>query len=236
MPVARIETPEMLDAPGLGGQEARESLAHVAWATIGLGGVAPLSKAIHRLAGSKRRLRGLDVGAGNGEVAHRLTEQLARRGIALEWTLLDVAPGLLPGRGGERFWSVAADALALPFADGAFDVVVSVLTLHHFGPDAAVRVLREMRRVAALGIVTSDLRRCRSGLWGARLFAHTIWRGNRLTRNDAPLSVRRSYTASEVRHMAEAAGCERAAVEHHFPFRLLLSEDRRRVPAGIQRA
>ena len=226
MAVARIETPELLDEPGLSGPEAGRSLAHVAWATTGLGGVGAVVGALRRIARGRRRLRVLDVGAGNGEVARVLADRLARSGITSEWTLLDVAPGALASAANPGVDCVAGDARRLPFRNGTFDAALSVLTLHHFGPDDAVRVLREMGRVSRLGVVTSDLRRCRPGLLGAHLLARTIWRRNRLTRNDAPLSVRRSYTATEVQDLAHRAGLAGPAVRHHFPFRLLLLEHR----------
>ena len=52
-----------------------------------------------------------------------------------------------------------ADARSLPFPDRAFAVAHCSLLVHHLAPDEAVEVLREMRRVASLGVVVNDLRR-----------------------------------------------------------------------------
>jgi hypothetical protein len=66
-------------------------------------------------------------------------------------------------------------------------------------------MLREMRRVARLGVVVNDLERSRVGLLGAWLIGHLLT-ANRLTRHDAPLSVRRAYTAMEMATMLRSAG------------------------------
>ena len=66
-------------------------------------------------------------------------------------------------------------------------------------------LLREMGRVARLGVVVNDLRRSRRGWIGAWLMGHLLT-ANRYTRHDAPLSVRRAYEAPEVADMLRAAG------------------------------
>ena len=54
-----------------------------------------------------------------------------------------------------------------------------------------------MGRVARLGIVVNDLERGRLGWLGAWLMGHLLT-GNRYTRHDAPLSVRRAYRTARL--------------------------------------
>ena len=93
----------------------------------------------------------LEVGCGNGVVA----AALARRGLAV--TATDLKAALLSrvrqrhaGDGLRVGWGVAF-ADRLPFADGAFDTVVTTHTLEHI-PDLRACVA-ELRRVAARAIV-----------------------------------------------------------------------------------
>ena len=65
--------------------------------------------------------------------------------------------------------------------------------------------LGEMARVARLGIVINDLDRSRLGWVGAWLIGHVLTR-NRLTRHDAPMSVRRAYRPSETAGLLREAG------------------------------
>ena len=92
--------------------------------------------------------RGLDVGCGTGVLAARL----ARAG----WTMTGADPSagmldVLRARSPE-VTAVQASGTALPFPDDAFDVVLSVATLHHIADaDDVRRTLAEMVRVVRPG-------------------------------------------------------------------------------------
>ena len=98
-----------------------------------------------------------------------------------------------------------ADGRSLPYPDRSFDVAHASMVVHHLPPDAAVELLREMARVARLGVVVNDLRRTRRGLIGAWLMGHLLT-ANRYTRHDSTTSVRRAYEADEMAGMLKAAG------------------------------
>jgi len=117
---------------------------------------------------------------------------------------------------------VRGDALDLPFRDASVHASISTLTLHHFPEDQAVRLLEEMRRVARHRVVVNDLERHRLNHLSARLLAATLWRGNRLTRHDGPLSVLRSFTADELLALGRRAGLRNPVVHRHVPWRLVL--------------
>jgi SAM-dependent methyltransferase len=103
---------------------------------------AALARAL--LAGPDVRVAGrrvLDLGAGTG-VAGRA----ARAAGAASVVAADPALGMLR-QCGTRAHPVAADATALPFRDGSFDLVLAAFCLGHLShPDAG---LREARRVGA---------------------------------------------------------------------------------------
>jgi SAM-dependent methyltransferase len=85
--------------------------------------------------------RVLDLGAGTG-VAGRAALAAGARSVVCA----DPAVGMLR-RCGTRLHPVAADATALPFGDGRFDLVLAAFCLGHL--DRPVAGLREARRVAA---------------------------------------------------------------------------------------
>jgi SAM-dependent methyltransferase len=166
------------------------------------------------------------VGTGNGEVLRALISWSASRGGCWRGFGLDIHPDVVAlasekGRNRPSLPIVRADALALPFADGAFDVALCTLTLHHFPNGDAVRLLRELARVARRLVLVSDLERSRLAYLFSRLFALTWWRANRITRHDGPVSVLRSFTPGELGELGRRAGLS-ARVRRCFPFRLTL--------------
>jgi malonyl-CoA O-methyltransferase len=92
----------------------------------------------------------LDLGAGTGHASRALKRRFAQATVVA----VDIAPGMLEraraqSRWLRRFERVRADAYALPFRDGAFDLVFSSLMLQWC--DDLDGVFTEMARVLAPG-------------------------------------------------------------------------------------
>ena len=97
--------------------------------------------------GLGRGARVLDCPAGAG----RLADLLAARGLSVvaadqSVAMLGHAAGALSGAGLPRLLA-AADALALPFRDGGFDLVLCHRLIHHLGTEPERRAL--LRSLAA---------------------------------------------------------------------------------------
>ncbi|CAN5195838.1 class I SAM-dependent methyltransferase [soil metagenome] len=213
---------EWMDAPEQDAADLDRALAGLRGVNRWLGGtrvvLTHLRRMLRRAGAGTHSL--LDVATGSADIplvlastfprleivatdAHGRTLELARRQVG-DHPRIRVEP---------------ADALDLPYSDKTFDFALCSTALHHFEPPEAVQALGELARVASRGIIVNDLRRSPLNLLGAKLLAVTVWRHNRLTRHDGPLSVRRSYTPTEMALLAQAAGLQRGRVYTHLPFR-----------------
>lgn len=233
----RADAAEWMDEPEVDPAQLVRSLADLRRVNRWLGGTRLVVHYLKRMLGRlpPGTYRVLDVATGSADVPLALVRWARRRGRSLRIVATDLHAGTLTSArqrtAGEPAVSVVpADALALPFADGAFHFALCSTALHHFPPAQAVQVLRELGRVAEYGVIVNDLRRSRAGLLGARLLAATFWRWNPITRHDGPLSVRRAYTAAELRDLARQAGLHDARVRHHPVFRVALVVVRRLPP------
>ncbi len=212
---------ELMDGPLDAEDELAANLADIAAANHRLGGFAPIRRAVRSYAPATV----VDVACGGADLVPLLIADAARSNRVLFVTCVDHQPEILAvarrRTGGDpRIAFVQADATQLPFADGAFDVATCTLALHHFEPDAAVALLRELRRVARAPVV-GDLVRSPLALAATSVYARLFAR-SRLTRHDAPLSVRRAYTPREARELARAAGWRAPRVRREPFFRMTL--------------
>lgn len=226
--------PELLDEPRHDDVELEESLGQVAEVNALLGGRRAVWHALRPLMHEHDgALDILDIGTGSADIPLHLVRRAARTGRTVRIMATDLHPQMRAIAARRCALSPmirigAADALALPYADGAFDVTLLSLTLHHFEVGDQVRALQEAARVARRAVIVNELERCRVNYLGARLLAATRWRGNRLTRHDGPLSVLRAFTRAELQRLAASAGLRVELLERRFFYRLVLRADTRR--------
>ena len=214
---------ELLDGPLDDPATLRGNLRDLRRVNRLLGGAALSRWAIAHFAAPGAALRVLDVGTGGADIPAFVRGSWRGAGPPPAFTAVDSRPEVVAAaradtRGDDPGIELTeADGRALPWPDAAFDVGHASLVLHHLEPLAAVGFLRELARVTRLGVVINDLDRAEVHWLGAWLLSH-LFTANRLSRNDAPLSVRRAYTVREMGDLLRVAGLRPVAVRR-APFR-----------------
>jgi SAM-dependent methyltransferase len=206
-------TEELLDGSLADQRALVGNLRDLARANRWLGGVQLSSRVIDKLAPGTAAIDVLDVGTGGADIPLALIERGRAAGRLVRVTGIDLRPEILAAAAvaDRRITATAeltlhvGDGRSLPYSDGAFDIAHASLVLHHLDPAAARSMLAEMARVARVGVVVNDLVRTRLSWLGAWLLGH-LATANRFTRHDAPLSVRRAYTVSELTALLAVAG------------------------------
>jgi ubiquinone/menaquinone biosynthesis C-methylase UbiE len=114
--------------------------------------------------------------------------------------------------------SVVGSALALPFRDASFDLVSSSLFVHHLEPAEVRQFVNEALRVSRLAVLINDIRRhpVHLGLVYAGL---PLYR-SRLTRHDAPISIRRAYTPAEMRGLLGQTAAAGVDLRTYYLYRM----------------
>src|SRR5437762_10492274 len=174
-----------------------------------------------------RSLSVLDVGPGSGELL-RVTAKWARETsrhaslVGLELNERSAQAILDESTDFREISSVRASGFQLPFGDNSFDYVIQSLTLHHFDDAGAVKILREMARVARNGMFVIDLNRNPVAYFFYTTIGH-LFLHNRLIREDGALSILKSFTPEEMAAIGRQANLKRFKVKKHFPSRLILS-------------
>jgi len=222
-----------MDDPDVSGAALEQALTNLRQINTLLGGYRASVTVLDPLLRSESSLRVLDVGSGTGDYPARFVRRGRRHDASVEAVGVDLNP-VTVGRG--RAWLDATlpaslrprvrldlgDALALPYADNAFDVSHAALFLHHFHGDDAVQLLREMARVSRHGILVNDLHRhplAYAGIWALS----RLVRMSPMVQHDGPISVLRGFRKGELATLAYEAGLPRPTVRWHWAFRWTVS-------------
>jgi ubiquinone/menaquinone biosynthesis C-methylase UbiE len=208
----RIE-PELLDETPA--DEARRSLGDLVRINTVFGGHAVLKRTLAEVLRRDEAFTMLDVGAASGDMGACVRQWYPRAAV----TSLDYRIDHLTGAASPR---VCADAFAMPFRDGAFDLVHCSLFLHHFDDDRVVDLLRSFARVARRFAVVTDLERHPLAYYALPL-TRWLFHWDAITLHDGPISVAAAFRPEELRRLAERAGARRIEVRRHRPaFRIAM--------------
>ncbi|HEX3271657.1 MAG TPA: methyltransferase domain-containing protein [Ktedonobacterales bacterium] len=223
---------EWLDAETMDDAALRRNLGDIrrinwllGWTAFTVRGVARQAEAIAKVSG-EREFSLLDVASGSADIPLAIARWADHNGYKARIVATDISPQIVavaqeqsaetPSITVER-----QDALNLPYAPGSFDIALCTLAIHHFEPERAVELLAGMARVGK-HVLVFDVARARFAYIGSLLLTRLLFM-DAMTCHDAPASVRRAYSAPELRELAKRADLQDATVHLGIPWRLALS-------------
>jgi 2-polyprenyl-3-methyl-5-hydroxy-6-metoxy-1,4-benzoquinol methylase len=227
--------PELMDGDTWTRDEYVRTLRQLRLLNVLTNGYRPTLGAVAHFAKSRtdgRPMRILDIGFGYGDTLRAIARWAVKRGLALELTGIDLNP-----LSAEVAVAATAPGLPIRYLTGdvfaheparPYDVIINALFMHHMNDEQAVKVLRWMAEHSTAGFFINDLHRHRVAYSFIRHFTR-LFGFNRLIRNDAPLSVARSFRAHEWPAYAHRAGLDpaRLNVKWHWAFRYGVRYDHR---------
>jgi ubiquinone/menaquinone biosynthesis C-methylase UbiE len=223
----RAREPELLDTGEYDPAELMANLCDIRRANRFFGGISTALDLLPELIGDRpvsESVTILDLATGSADIPLAVCDWARTSGRAITIVASDLSSDILDiaeirTAGEPHIRTALFDARRIPMRDRSVDIVLCSLALHHFEDPDAVRVLSEMDRLSKAGFIVNDLRRSRIALLGAWL-AGRLFTRNRLTRHDAPLSVRRAFTPAELSQLLARAGIEDAVVMKRPWFRM----------------
>jgi ubiquinone/menaquinone biosynthesis C-methylase UbiE len=211
----RVDAPELLDEHDAPRADMERSLRDLRRFNRYFGGAGVYRRLLRRMAPRPHdRLTIIDLGSGTTDLLDSLNAYPNLLPVGVDFKI----DHLLYLRNRSRARRVVADARRLPFRTGAADIVTSAHFFHHFTPDENAAILSEALRVARRGVIVNDTRRHYVPLLMVQTMAALRVVG-RITRSDAPGSIRRGYTMAEAREIGERVPANRVETIRAWPFR-----------------
>ncbi|MHB0938950.1 MAG: methyltransferase domain-containing protein [Armatimonadota bacterium] len=167
-----------------------------------------------------------EIACGGADISRHLVRLARRQGREIAVIGVDRNPRVLACA---RQWSraypeitfVRADALALPFPPGAFDIALLPAFLHHLAPAQVIAALRQAARISPACVIAADLARSPLAATAFRVFARLAG-FSAISRHDGLCSLRHAYTPRELLVLAHQAGLPHARMYRHPWFRMTL--------------
>ncbi len=223
----RSTQPELMDTESVSFAEFHDCLNTLSTINTFTLAYRPTLRWLERMvggAGSGESIAVLDIGCGGGDMLRHIWKWARERNLAIELAGIDLNPlakesaeQVTPADAPIRFET--ANLFSLDPGRRA-DFIVSSLFTHHLTDGELVRFLRWMDCHATRGWFINDLHRHPLPYFFIKYAVRLLF-SNRMIRHDAPVSVARSFTASEWQNLLSEAGipAERTRIEWFFPFR-----------------
>jgi 2-polyprenyl-3-methyl-5-hydroxy-6-metoxy-1,4-benzoquinol methylase len=223
---SRSSEAEIMDDLNCSGEVLDRTLRELEFINKWLGGNAVTINAISRLFRNlpkNRTYRIIDVGCGGGDMARHIWEWGKRNGFSFEIVGVDANPNAIRFAQNNiinipsiTFRSM--NIFAREFRDMQCDVVIGTLFFHHFSREELTDFFSSLRRHVSLALIINDIHRHPLAFHSIRILTRLFSRSS-MVKNDAPLSVRRSFSKRELQDILSSAGYRDVSIHWKWAFR-----------------
>ena len=213
---------ELMDLPGVDVQEIHKALHELKLINKWLGGNKVITSGLKELTLGVNDFSIVDIGCGGGDVLALIhkwgfnnRKNIKLAGIDINASIIAYASKNLNNIPGVKLF--CSDVNKLP-AGLKFDYSTCTLFCHHFDDQEVVELIKVMYHISNRGVLINDIHRhwlaYHSIKYLTMLFSKTY-----LVKNDAPLSVARSFTLEDWKRILDKAGISNYKISWKWAFR-----------------
>ncbi|HZI53535.1 MAG TPA: methyltransferase domain-containing protein, partial [Chitinophagaceae bacterium] len=205
----RSHTEELMDGDDIPFEAVAQTLKELNIVNTRLGGHAITISGVRRLISDATPVSICEIGCGGGDNLFALHKFCIQENIEAVFTGIDINPeciayaqqqyAMLPCQ-----W-ICNDYAAVHFRDKQPDIIFSSLFCHHFTNEELVTMLKWMDQNSRKGFFINDLHRHWLAYYLIK-YITKIFSRSYLVKNDAALSVARSFTKRDWHHLFQLAG------------------------------
>lgn len=216
---------ELMDGDDIPFAAMAQTLKELNIVNTRLGGHAITLEGVRRLAANKTALNICEIGCGGGDNLFAVYKAFQKQSIPVRFTGIDMnaeciafARQQYPQLPCE--W-ICSDYAAVSWQQDRPDIIFSSLFCHHFTDEQLVQMLQWLYRNSRLGFFINDLHRHRLAYYLIKYITRFFSRSY-LVKNDACLSVARSFRKQEWTDLFRQAGVPLESIGWRWAFRFLV--------------
>jgi len=182
-----------------------------------LGGISTTKSALkYIIEFENEKLKILDIGSGSSD------NLIAAKNIFPNLQILSIDKNLRAlSNTKNSLKKINSDAFHLPIKNESCDIVHAALFLHHFTEEQIQKLLKEFLRICKKGIIINDLQRSYFALLGIKILTF-LFSKSEMVKNDAPISVKRSFIKSDITNLLRNAGVSNFIIKRKWAFRWMI--------------
>lgn len=179
----------------------------------------------HLMASSKNQQFTIaDLGCGGGDMAFHIQKWAVNKGIDIQLTGIDANPNII-SLAKEKATNenttvefITGNVFDPDFIPEPVDIQTSTLFTHHFTSEELVQIFSNLRNKTNIGFVINDLHRHPLAYYSIKWLTG-LFSKSKMVKNDAPLSVLRSFKRADWETILKASGISKYKISWHWAFR-----------------
>lgn len=164
-----------------------------------------------------------DLGCGGGDILKLIALWGRKQGFKFRLTGIDANPNIVTfaRKNSEGFPEINYEPVNIfsdEFSKKKYDLILATLFMHHFSDDQLVKIFTSLKTQASIGIVINDIHRHWFAFHSIRILTQ-LFSKSKMVKYDAPLSVLRAFTKSDLQSILQKAGIENYQLKWKWAFR-----------------
>ncbi|HTF16954.1 MAG TPA: methyltransferase domain-containing protein [Chryseolinea sp.] len=220
----RSTDPEIMDDLQYEGSMMDQTLRELEVINRWLGGNAVTLNALSRTVqhATGQHLEIADLGCGRGDMLRHIQRWADQRKLDVSLTGIDANPYIIDAArrnlGDLKVNFKSINILSEEFDKLHFDVVIGTLFYHHFSDEELVSFFSKLRERCRIGFIINDIHRHPVAYYSIKMLTYLFSQSD-MVKYDAPLSVLRAFTKSELQDILRRAGCTAYKLHWRWAFR-----------------
>ncbi|MEJ2004066.1 MAG: methyltransferase domain-containing protein [Cyclobacteriaceae bacterium] len=219
----RSNEPELMDDLQSSGPVIDQTLRELATINRLLGGNHVTLLGLKDLINTSDPLQVIDIGCGGGDMLILMADWARKRGLNISFIGVDANPNIIEyARRNTRDYKeidyCCCDIFASRYRELKCDIVTATLFTHHFTDKELIELFTTIRNQARVGLVINDIHRHWFAYHSIKVLTR-IFSKSEMVRNDAAVSVKRSFLKNELSNILYKSGIHGFDMSWHWAFR-----------------
>ncbi len=221
----RSDKKELLDSNTIPFKDIANNMRELNFINTYLGGHAITVEGFKKILQARKHISVCEIGCGGGDNLYALQKFCKQNNIDATFTGIDINADCISfAKENSALYKVhfiVSDYRLINFETIKPDIIFSSLFCHHFSDEELINMLQWMKSNSSIGFFINDLHR-HFVAYNFIKFATKLFSSSYLVKNDAPLSILRSFKKNEWKNLLSIASITSFSIQWKWAFRFLI--------------